>query len=119
MADEQITQTQYATIPHDLTALAAEVGAWQDVRWPQHGNSISKALKVAEEAGEVAGAVIKRAEGRKTLMDIANEIGDTVIALAGLCETLDIPFGVAVGARWFEVRNRPDPSSGSSSAPPE
>ena len=104
-----MTAIHRTSIPHDLTTLAEEVGAWQDERWPQHGNPISKALKFAEEAGEVAGAVIKSHEGRKTRMDIADEIGDAVIALAGLCETLDIPFGIAVGARWHQVRNRPAP----------
>ena len=104
-----MTAITACTVPHDLSDLAAEVGPWQADRWPQHENPVSKALKVAEEAGEVAGAVIKASEGRKSRMDIAAEIGDVVIALAGLCETLDIPFGVAVGARWYEVCNRPHP----------
>lgn len=97
-------------VPHDLTRLAAEVKAWQDERWPGHAHPITKALKFAEEAGEVAGAVIKSYEGRTTRQDIADEIGDAVIALAGLCESLEIPFGVAVGNRWFHVKRRPMPS---------
>lgn len=42
------------------------------------------ALKLAEEAGEVAGAVIRVPEGRGTVEDLDKEIGDVLIVLSQL-----------------------------------
>lgn len=42
------------------------------------------AARLAEECGEVAGAIIKEEEGRKTPRDLLNEIGDVLIVLSQL-----------------------------------
>lgn len=95
-----------------LDGVQAEVGEWQRRTWPDNQDPVTKALKFAEEAGEVAGAVIKMLEGRKTQGDLANEIGDSIIALAGLAEVADINLATAVVARWSSVRERRYASNG-------
>lgn len=40
------------------------------------------ALKFAEEAGEIAGAVVKEQEGRCTLSHLDDEVGDALIVLS-------------------------------------
>jgi len=39
-------------------------------------------IKLAEECGEVAGAIVKIEEGRKTLEDLDDELGDVLIVLS-------------------------------------
>lgn len=52
--------------------------------WPDYTDPARKALKFAEEAGEVAGAVIKMEGGFANLDDLKAELGDAVIALVAL-----------------------------------
>lgn len=66
-----------------------------------------RALEVAGEAGEVAEAVKKYIRRRdniggsiSTRQDIADEIGDVVIACALLADELDLDFGRAVAAKF-------------------
>jgi NTP pyrophosphatase (non-canonical NTP hydrolase) len=61
----------------------ATIGAFCDTTWPGR-STVEVAAKLAEECGEVAGALIRRAEGRKggSDADIRLEIGDVLIVLS-------------------------------------
>lgn len=59
------------------------IALWHDDKWPDKDDRIV-AAKLAEEAGEVCGAAIKFAEGRRTEAHLADEIGDVLIVLSTL-----------------------------------
>lgn len=63
---------------------------WVAERWPDHCTPAWRAVKLAEEAGEVCGAVIKSSEGvdRKTAEDVAQETAQLVICAMALAETV-------------------------------
>jgi NTP pyrophosphatase (non-canonical NTP hydrolase) len=86
-----------------LRDLQAEVRAWQ--RRPYETSDpgphpIVKAMKLAEEAGEVCGAVLKHHEHRKSMRDIEDEAGDVLIALCGLADAAGFDLATAVKRRW-------------------
>lgn len=90
----------------DFSALADQVAPWHAEKFP--GVSLDRVgLKFAEEAGEVAGALVKIEEGRLTLDDLAGEIGDATICLARICTMAGLDYSTVVAERWAEVRERP------------
>lgn len=68
----------------------ADVLQWARDRWPDRCTPIWRAAKLAEEAGEVMGAVIKSGEDppRKSEADIAQETAQLVICAMGLAESV-------------------------------
>lgn len=56
---------------------------WHNQRWP-NTDERTIAAKLAEECGEVCGAIIKHAEHRTTEQDILDELGDLLIVTAVL-----------------------------------
>lgn len=90
----------------DVQQLQLEVGPWQRKRWPATATQERTALKVCEEAGELAGAVIKLAEGRRAPQDVRNEIGDVLISLAACADLHGFDLGDCARERWAEVRER-------------
>lgn len=46
------------------------------------------AMKLAEEAGEVCGSIIKMAEGRETIADLAEEVGDVLFVVSQMAAKL-------------------------------
>lgn len=58
-----------------------EILAFCVERWGEKDLS-DIALELCEESGEVAGAVVKLPEGRATLEDLDDEIGDVLIVLS-------------------------------------
>lgn len=84
----------------DLKHYQAEINEWQRSRWPDTAVVPYPALKLAEEVGEVVGAVVKVNEGRATLIDLKNEIGDAMISLLNLAETYGINTEMAFLSRW-------------------
>lgn len=56
----------------------------RDFAFEQWGHKTPReiALKLCEEAGEVAGAAIKKDEGRAKLSDMDDEVGDVLIVLS-------------------------------------
>jgi NTP pyrophosphatase (non-canonical NTP hydrolase) len=64
-----------------LTEVA--IAEWHDSKWGDKDDRVVTA-KLGEECGEVQGAFIKIAEGRRTLADAADEIGDVLIVLSTL-----------------------------------
>ena len=60
------------------------------------------ALKVAEEAGEIAGAIVKLSEGRRSVADVVHELGDLAYAL----EALAARFGTSLAVVEAEALGR-------------
>lgn len=46
------------------------------------------AMKLAEESGEVCGSIIKMADGRETIEDLAAEVGDVLFVVSQLAAKL-------------------------------
>lgn len=74
-------------------------------RWPT-ADQFSQACKVAEEAGEVVGAVIKQREGRRTEDDVLDELADTVIAAIAAIQARGVAAELVVMDRWVQVMAR-------------
>lgn len=73
-----------------------DVERWHRGQWPELANPVLSIAKVAEEAGELLGALIKYLEGRGDLSKVYDELGDVFIAAAG------------AGARLSDVVGDPD-----------
>lgn len=84
----------------------ADIVAWHDAKWPEKGDNRVVAAKLAEECGEVCGAVIKQAEGRRTTADVLDEIGDALIVLTVLSERYGYAIAEARARRFAHVRAR-------------
>lgn len=82
--------------------------------WHRHNfgapNQLLVALKVAEEAGELAGAVVKGAEPMRDTahwdLKAQDAVGDTIIALAMFCNARGLSLEHCVRDAWEEVRGR-------------
>lgn len=83
----------------------ADVLAWAAKRWPDGVDVQSRALKLAEEAGEVIGAVVKMPEGRKSKADLAIELAQLVMCAKGLAEAAGIDLDAAVSSEWWEMND--------------
>lgn len=81
----------------------ADVFAWVQRTFPDMTAPIHRAAKLAEEAGEVVGAVIKIAEGRKTKFDLADELGDLMLCALALADSAGIDLLAAAAMRWEYV----------------
>lgn len=95
-----------ATEPLGSAPRQADVLAWVMTRWPNAADPRSRALKLAEEAGEVVGAVVKMGEGRKTKSDLGFELAQLVLCSMALAESADIDLGEYVAAEWETVQRR-------------
>lgn len=86
------------------------ISGWRETRWPKLGGPELQdtwdALKVAGEAGEVAEAVTKLAEGRATHADLKDEIGDVLIALSAIAGRHGWTLEELRARRWRDVRLR-------------
>ena len=101
---------QLPTRVTDAPTTEAAICAWREWRWPKPGGPEAAdtwdALKVTGEAGEVAEAVTKIAEGRKDEQALANEIGDVLVALSVLAGRHGWTLDELRSARWADVRRR-------------
>lgn len=84
----------------DLLKYQTEINTWQRARWPDTAVLPYPALKLAEEVGEVVGSVVRINEGRHTLSDLENELGDAMISLLNLAQTFGIDLESAFLNRW-------------------
>jgi NTP pyrophosphatase (non-canonical NTP hydrolase) len=82
----------------------AQVLEWARQRWPERSDPLWRALKLGEEAGEVQGAVVKMAEGRKTLADLTTETAQLVICAMALAESAGFDLHSAITAEWERCR---------------
>lgn len=101
-----------------LDAFGLDVEAWHRGNWPTSDDPVGTVLgvtKVAEEAGELVGALTKYVEAHRTKGTpeaILAELGDVFIAGAGALRRVndllgtDYTLGDVVAARWDVVRER-------------
>lgn len=92
-----------------MTAMIKLPSVWPHIatKFPS-ADAFTQACKVAEEAGEVVGAVIKQREDRRTEQDVLDELADTIIAATAALQSRGVDASREVETRWAEVRARPD-----------
>lgn len=80
---------------------------WRENRWPKPDpQDVWDANKLGGEAGEVLEAVTKIHEGRATLDDLADEMGDVLIAMSVLAGRHGWTLDGLRRRRWIEVQER-------------
>lgn len=88
-----------------MDTFEAEIFAFAlDAYGPKTMQSIG--LKMAEEAGEVAGAIIKIPENRATVFDLDREVGDLLIVLSQLAAIRGTTLDQLRLNRWMEIKAR-------------
>lgn len=99
-----------------LDTLAIEVGAHLDRLGVDRCDWI-RVGKVAEEGGEVMGALIKSTQGRAAASDLEDELGDVILAALGAIDQLGHRPSELIMRRWAQVSTRtPDNLTRSSAA---
>lgn len=84
----------------------AAYSLWHEAKFPDR-DDVWVSAKLAEEAGEVNGALIKMSEGRATTDDLADEMGDALIALSVLAGRHGWTLDELRSQRAKDVLNRP------------
>jgi len=95
----------------DITALAHEIVTWCRRELPATDASTRQLLagmKVAEEAGELVGALCKRTQGVRgvTSSDVLDELGDVLIAALSAAVDLGCDPAQVLNQRWAGVSQR-------------
>lgn len=87
----------------------AQVLAWRRKRWPHLVAPEWCGVKLAEEAGEVNGAITKTAEGegRKDDADTAQETAQTVIVAMALAESVGFDLWGEVAKEYARIGDEP------------
>lgn len=82
-----------------------EILAFAEEQW---GNKTLERLanKLAEETGEVAGAVVKIPEGRATHEDLDKELGDVLIVVAQFAVKRGTTLDRLLLSRYGQIRKR-------------
>lgn len=92
-----------------IRELQDAVDVWHRDRYPT-ATAKDVALKLAEEAGEVCGAVVEvdhpPMNGTRDARALADELGDVVIAATALAARAGIDLQGAVAGRWVTVSSR-------------
>lgn len=106
-----VTTTEREKMSVDIRMMQAQVTHWSQANWPDDTDNELfphlKALKMCEEAGEVAGAIIKQGRPGVSKQDIADELGDLFITMCGVAEACNINLESAIEYRWhFDVAHR-------------
>jgi hypothetical protein len=89
----------------DLEALSKAVAAHLD-RLGIARSDFARVAKVAEEGGEVLGALLKRDECRTTTADVLDELGDVFLAALAACDQLGVAPSAVISQRWATVSKR-------------
>lgn len=95
----------------DITALAHEIAAWRRRELPTTDAATQELLsgmKVAEEAGELVGALVKRTQGIRgvTGADVLDELGDVLITALAVAVDLGCDPAQVLEQRWATVSQR-------------
>lgn len=84
---------------HELEALTIDWAIEKGITKPE--NKVKQALKMCEEAGEVAGAILK---GRKN--EIQAEIGDVLVTLCVLAHQHDLTLSECLKMAYLKIKDR-------------
>ncbi len=95
----------------DITALAQEIITWRRRELPATDAATQELLsgmKVAEEAGELVGALCKRTQGIRgvTRTDVLDELGDVLITALSAAVDLGCDPAQVLNQRWATVSQR-------------
>ena len=95
----------------DITALAHEIIAWRRRELPTTDAATQELLsgmKVAEEAGELVGALVKRTQGVRgvTSADVLDELGDVLITALAVAVDFGCDPAQVLNQRWATVSQR-------------
>jgi len=95
----------------DITALAQEIATWRRRELPTTDAATQKLLsgmKVAEEAGELVGAMVKHTQGVRgvTGADVLDELGDVLITALAVAVDLGCDPAQVLDQRWAGVSQR-------------
>jgi len=95
----------------DITALVHEIAAWRRRELPTTDAATQELLagmKVAEEAGELVGALVKRTQGIRgvTSADVLDELGDVLITALAVAVDLGCDPAQVLEQRWAGVSQR-------------
>lgn len=95
----------------DITALAQEIAAWRRRELPTTDAATQELLsgmKVAEEAGELVGAMVKHTQGVRgvTGADVLDELGDVLITALAVAVDLGCDPAQVLEQRWATVSQR-------------
>lgn len=101
----------------NVDALARDVGAHLDRLGVARSDWV-RVGKVAEEGGEVMGALIKRTQGRASDADLEAELGDAILAALGGLEQLGLVPSTVIASRWAVVSQRSSPETTDGSTSP-
>lgn len=82
------------------------IASWHDYTWPGKSDDRVIGAKLAEEVGEVCGALIKIPEGRRALTDLQDEMGDALIVLSVLAGRHGWTLEDLRARRWTVVAER-------------
>jgi NTP pyrophosphatase (non-canonical NTP hydrolase) len=109
------TSQDYGDMNHKrpyLRFLQEESQKWREHSFPPENRTVElQVLGVAEEAGELAHAILKRKQGIRGdsayhVGQAADAVGDIIIYLAGVCTSLDLDMQTCVDEAWREVAER-------------
>lgn len=106
-------------MPVDLSQLQKESRVWRDRNFPDH-SSIDAFLGMTEEMGELAHAILKRAQGIRGTADehtaaIRDAVADWIIFACGFADNEGFDIGEVVQQTWEQVKMRDwlaDPRNG-------
>ncbi|WP_225341949.1 hypothetical protein [Mycobacterium intracellulare] len=97
--------TEWAAAAGQIDLLAHDVGTHLD-RLGVQRTDWARVAKVAEEGGEVVGALIKRTQGRATDADLYDELGDVILAALAATDQLGLKPSELIAKRWAVVSQR-------------
>jgi NTP pyrophosphatase (non-canonical NTP hydrolase) len=88
-----------------------ELGIWLIENFPQPPTIEQQGLVMAEECGEVAQCILKRAQGIRGDAEVwtdrlEEEVADAIITLLAIAEMEDFDAQWAVSQRWATVQKR-------------
>lgn len=109
---EQVAVLQAHLCPTtDITALAQEIITWRRRELPATDattRELLSGMKVAEEAGEMVGSLVKRTQGIRgvTSADVLDELGDVLIAALAAAVDFGCDPAQVLNQRWATVSQR-------------
>jgi hypothetical protein len=95
-----------------LRELQVAAGVWRAHNFPSIQRDVWRQLSgVTEENGELNHAVLKMDQGirgdkEKHMLDAEDAIGDLIIYLTGVCDSLNLNLDECINAAWSRVEQR-------------
>lgn len=87
---------------NDLNVLVEQIKQWHfDRKITVNGNSITQAVKLMEEGGELASGIV-----RKDKALIADSVGDMFVVLVAICELEKINIEDCISDAYIEIKDR-------------